>query len=453
MTRLSHAIDESIDPGGQYQILERIKSGGMGTVYKAVNSFSGTLYAVKECDLLDDPRGKMISRAEAVRIFRGESQGIESLRHPGIPSGFSLVVRTEGLAVCLACGNPVTEETCPLCDHEPGSLFHRPAVIDERYYLFMEYIDGDDLDTLVRGMTRPRTTADANTILGWVSRTAEILGYLHQRGLAHCDIKPENIRIRAQDDKLFLLDFGLLQLEQGGQGAADSKATRVMGTQPTTRLGTEGYAPPEQVAGRPTAASDSYALAMTALRLLTGLDPTNPVERRRLQEESPADLVPGLRPDPARLLGRALHPEPGHRPDANEWIGVLGQGRPVGDPVPGRTGPTRKTGPVGTGRARKLKPLPIVAVLALVLLGWLWLTRGPDPDKLLHGTANAGPVFTKPERGEMLLRLQGGEALVLMDAGRDDYWLRVLEIDGERVRGYLMRDGVIIREPIEEATP
>ncbi|MDJ0840687.1 MAG: serine/threonine-protein kinase [Acidobacteriota bacterium] len=441
--RLTHQVDDLI---GQYRITQRIKSGGMGTVYKAVNSFSGTYYAVKECDVLDDPRRKSISRAEAVATFRGESQGVENLKHNGIPNGHSLVMPTNDLKVCLSCGNQVFGETCEICKPTRDSLFFQPATIDERYYLFMEFIEGDDLDEVVKNLPRPLSTADANRVLEWIREVAGILEYLHGQQLAHCDVKPENIRISQEDGRLFLLDFGLLRVEPE-PGAQPGKKTRILGGRRTLKMGTEGYAPPEQVEGNPGPASDIYALAMTALHLLNGLDPVNPLDRAQLLEKDPAELVPGLQRDPARLLARSLHPNPAHRPEAGEWLDMLGNGDAVRDVLPGRAS-TGSFRPPTVPRVPGIKWKPAAAFLAFFLIAVLWwFNSGPDPDKILYGTANVGAVYSAPGDGKVIQRLAGTEQLELLDIGdkADGYWLRILKIDGESAKGYVRRRSVTIR--------
>lgn len=436
--RLNHKVGDRIDEGGQYRVRDMIKSGGMGTVYKVVNTFSETPYAVKECDVLDDPRGKGLSRADAVEIFRRESRGLENLNHAAIPNGFSLVVPQKDLRICLSCGNPVLLDHCDICKLSPDNLYYQPALVSARYYLFMEFIEGQDLDKMIVDWPRPLSLEHSDKVFAWSREVADILSFLHQRNLAHCDVKPENLRVR-NDGRLFLLDFGLLRLEPGAATPV-GKATRLMKATGTLKLGTEGYAPPEQVDGRPGAPADIYALGMTTLQLLSGLHPSNPLEVKDLKEKDPAELVPGLKPEPARFLARAVHPNPEYRPSANEWSERL-QGILLGKQK-------RTTGPVSHAPKPSLPRPPmkaVVAALVALLLVTFFATRGPDPDKVKQGVAQTGSAVYNHIDGEVTTRLNGGEQLELVDSGADAYWFRVLKIDGKSSRGYISRDGVMIR--------
>lgn len=243
--RLQHANQEFIGPGkNQYQVLERISAGGMGTVYKVENVLTGKLYAVKECDLLDDPRKKQISRNEAIKIFLREGKLLEELRFPGIPSGFMLVDEVMDLRLCLSCGNRVlaNQASCTLCCHKPESLYYQPSVIDRRYYLFMEYIQGSDAVCPMASMPKPLSSTNLGVLTSWMREVAVILSFLHSNNLVHRDVKPENIRIRNIDGKVFLLDYGLMEHAESVRKTLDLSDA--------ANLGTEGYAPPEQ-AGNP----------------------------------------------------------------------------------------------------------------------------------------------------------------------------------------------------------
>ena len=87
--RLSHDSGEYIDPAGrEYKVLEKIQSGGMGTVYRVRKESTGNMFAAKECDLLDDLKGRGLSRQDALEIFRREGRYLEQLNFDVIPRGF-----------------------------------------------------------------------------------------------------------------------------------------------------------------------------------------------------------------------------------------------------------------------------------------------------------------------------------------------------------------------------
>ncbi len=447
--RLTHNPDDYLDEHNrQYKIIAVLSRGGMGTVYRAVDCFTGAVKAVKECDVLDDPRKRQLSRAEAVRIFLDEARCIEDLRHDGIPSGNLQVVQQRDLRVCLRCGNRVAADTCAICCQEPDSLYYTPVEIDNRYYLVMEFIDGNDLSVWALGRPRPLIREDMTRIFGWLGEVATVLDYVHGRHLAHCDVKPANLRYREQDQRLFLLDFGLQRLE------SDSQKTQVLrGSRQA--LGTPGYAAPEQEAGLPGYPSDIYSLGMTAMALLTGLDPANPEDRRLLLQNRPAFFLPGLAPDIDQLLYHSLSLEPALRPSARAWAETLRDTAPFG-PVAGAKAvvppkiPKAPRKPFKWPNFAKLRK-PALAALTLLALGALgWLVLRTDPDSLVQGTAQRNAeIYRSPGGREILQHLKGGEALRLRKTSdtEGEYWFEVLAVSDQRAKGYIRRSNVQVAKP------
>jgi len=463
--RLSHSAGDFIAGKDHYKVLEKIKSGGMGTVYKVEKVLTGNLFAVKECDLLDDPRKRQLSREEAVRIFVREGRLLETLKHPGIPAGFLLAENDVNLLLCLQCGNPVAANmaTCGLCRHSPSSVYYRPQQVDTRYYLFMDFIEG--VDAAEMKTKKPLSAADLRQLLAWTGQLASVLCFLHGRGLVHRDVKPENLRIGGKDKRLFLLDYGLLVEEEGGSGGPDAAGAN------TDNLGTAGYAPAEQARGRATSASDIHALAMSFLNLATGLDPANPLECRQLTATAPEALVPGLDPALASLLRDSLATEPQRRPSAEQWLAAV-EAMATGTPVP-RPGASSGSGPVPATRSRQpptLDPAPpgtsrsaparvgylprqqtakrarvpvrwLLAALALALaLGWFF-NPGIGERHQVVGKPGA-IIYTDPGQGSVLRTLAGGELLEVTEANRreaEGNWLRVLAVDDAALRGYVNR--------------
>ncbi len=102
------------------------------------------------------------------------------------------------------------------------------------------------------------------------------LSFIHNRRIIHRDIKPNNI-IRRPDGALVLIDFGAVKQMQ---------SQNEVQTEKTIAIGTQGYAPPEQLAGHPRLNSDLYALGVIAMRALTGIPP-----HMLEQDEETGDLV------------------------------------------------------------------------------------------------------------------------------------------------------------------
>ncbi len=453
--RLSHMPDDYIGPGkNQYRVLERIKSGGMGTVYKVENAHTGSLYAAKELDLLDDPRGKQISREQATAIFIDEARRIESLKHAGIPNGFLLVDQDVDLRLCLRCGNQVDADqaTCGLCGHAPSSLYYRAQHIDARYYLLMDFIEGNDASEELGVIAKPLQGPDLQGLMQWMRSICEVLAYLHRRNLVHRDVKPENIRIENRSGAVYLLDYGLL-LDLANSSSAPSAGSP---------LGTEGFAPPEQAAGEAVAASDLYALAMTFLNLATGLDPANPLERKKILAREPLQLIPALPPTLSTLISLSLENDPEERPSAERWLQTLtrldappnqNQTRVLapGPVAKGDAPPpvARQSGPQSLDgwllRLGKARLGLFLATIALILFILFW--RPPLPEDAFQVEARPGAViYSRTDDSRQRTRLEGGELLMVRQSENEEgNWLRVITVDGKRRKGFIDR-GKVFRQ-------
>jgi eukaryotic-like serine/threonine-protein kinase len=155
-----------------------------------------------------------------------------------------------------------------------GSHFQIPQLFayfeeNQQFYLVQEFIDGEELKKEVEHQVLNESQAIAllQDVLG-------ILDFIHKNNVIHRDIKPSNLIRRKQDDKFVLIDFGAVKelstLALNGQEQSVN----------TQMVGTQGYMPPEQVIGKPTFASDIYALGRTVIYALTGKSPLE-------MEESP----------------------------------------------------------------------------------------------------------------------------------------------------------------------
>jgi serine/threonine protein kinase len=130
--------------------------------------------------------------------------------------------------------------------------------VEGTVYLVMPYIDGGTLqDRIAGGRILP-----LREIANYISQTAEGLDYAHRRGIVHRDIKPQNLLIRAEDNRLLIADFGVAKVMQG-----DSAHTH------TAAIGTVSYMAPEQLQGRAAPSIDIYALGCVLFQLLTGRVP------------------------------------------------------------------------------------------------------------------------------------------------------------------------------------
>ena len=134
---------------------------------------------------------------------------------------------------------------------------------DEQFYLVQECIDGHPLDEeLLIGRQIPE-----ELVIKMLQEILHILEFVHNQGVIHRDIKPSNIIRREKDGSLVLIDFGAVK-EINTQIIESEGKSRV-----TVGIGTQGYAPSEQCAGRPRLNSDIYAVGMMGIQALTGLPP------------------------------------------------------------------------------------------------------------------------------------------------------------------------------------
>jgi eukaryotic-like serine/threonine-protein kinase len=134
---------------------------------------------------------------------------------------------------------------------------------DKEFYLVQAFIDGHDLSVEIQ----PGKRWSEDKIFSLLRDVLEILDFIHKNRVIHRDIKPSNLIRRRSDDKIVLIDFGVVKEIVN---ASSDKSGFGSSTQP---IGTEGYMPPEQMAGRPAFGSDIYALGMTAIQALTGVSP------------------------------------------------------------------------------------------------------------------------------------------------------------------------------------
>jgi serine/threonine protein kinase len=213
----------------QYTVVQVLGRGGMGVVYRAIHP---TLHRVVAMKILR----RKLSTAQDRWRFMYEEEILRQLRHPGI-ARFS----HSGLA--------------RLRFRSPGGY-----ECDERPYFVMEYVEGEPL--VQYAATQALSGRQRLALLVKICAAVE---YAHQRGIVHCDLKPDNILVDGAGQPK-VLDFGIARL--AADEAARNRELRVGGTLP--------YASPEQLQGRVdrlTPASDVYALALIAHELLTGERP------------------------------------------------------------------------------------------------------------------------------------------------------------------------------------
>ncbi|HKA43322.1 MAG TPA: serine/threonine-protein kinase [Burkholderiales bacterium] len=203
---------------GKYELKRPLGTGGSGTVYCAVDTFSGKDVALKIFDrkALDDSQVGERTRSQ----FMKEASLAGTLAHPHIISIFEAMVR------------------------------------EDDGYVAMEYVPGGNL----LRHTKPDALLPVSDVIQIGFKSCSALDYAFRRGIVHRDIKPANILI-VDGTNIKVADFGSALLR-----AVDAPSDRI--------IGTPSYMSPEQLSGRPlTAHSDMYAMGVVLYELLTGQRP------------------------------------------------------------------------------------------------------------------------------------------------------------------------------------
>src|ERR671932_2414042 len=167
-----------------------------------------------------------------------------------------------------------------LGDHDqlPRLLAHFEQ--NDEFYLVQEYIEGQPLD---RELAERKKLSEAS-VIPLLQDILQVLVFVHQQHVIHRDIKPANLIRRSRDGKIVLIDFGAVK-------EVSAQARTTLGqTSFTIVIGSPGYMPSEQVAGRPHFSSDIFAVGMLCMQALTGLTPRQFPQDSRTGEFTCASL-------------------------------------------------------------------------------------------------------------------------------------------------------------------
>lgn len=176
---------------------------------------------------------------------------------------------------------------------------------NQRLFLVQDYVEGKTYRALLQERQAQGRAFDEAEIVRWLQQVLPVLEHIHAKGIVHRDIAPDNIIQRAADGLPVLIDFGVVK----------DIATRVQAPDATvqaTTVGKLGYAPSEQLqSGRAYPNSDLYALAVSAVVLLTGKEPQVLFDDSQLQWNW--QQWASASPEFARIIDRMLSYKPGDR--------------------------------------------------------------------------------------------------------------------------------------------
>lgn len=183
-----------------------------------------------------------------------------------------------------------------LGDHDqiPRLLAHFEH--EQEFFLAQELIIGQPLsEELVGG--QPWTE---DKVVALLQDVLHVLSFVHQRGVIHRDIKPQNLIRRDRDSRIVLIDFGAVKQASMQLVDPDSGPTK------TISIGTQGYMPNEQIAGNPRFSSDIYAVGKVAIQALIGVAPKHLQEDPHTGEVRWRYLAPQVSSDLADFLDQMV---------------------------------------------------------------------------------------------------------------------------------------------------
>jgi serine/threonine protein kinase len=240
---------------GDYIVLDKLGSGGIGQVFRSENRRTGQTVALK---LL---RASYTKSKKAVARFYREAETAARLKHPNLVS---------------------------VCEAGEWQGLH---------FLVMEMIDGRD----VRSIVKEKGPLPVSVAIDIVLQSARGLEYAHSEGIVHRDIKPANLLLD-KNGRVVVLDLGLARLDEPDDEDAEEDGGRL--TMPGTFLGTFDYVAPEQAvdAHNVDGRGDIYSLGCTLYYLLRGKPPYR-------RENAPQTLMAHCQ-DPIPKLDEEVHEVP-----------------------------------------------------------------------------------------------------------------------------------------------
>ncbi len=318
----------------RYRIVALLGKGGMGEVYRADDLTLGQQVALK---FLPE---SLASNPGAVTRFRNEVRIARQVSHVNVCRVYDL------------------SET------------------DGHLFLSMEYVNGEDLGSLLRRIGR----LPADKALEIARKLCAGLAAAHEKGVLHRDLKPSNVMLDGRGQVL-LTDFGIAGLSGEIEGAEVGN-------------GTPAYMAPEQLSGEDVSVrSDIYSLGLVLYEIFTGKPPFESATlaglmqaRRESVPVNPSTLVRDLDPVVERVILRCLQPKPANRPGS---VLAVAAALPGGDPLAAALAAGETPSPEmvaaageGTGLAPRVAIPLFLAVLAGIALSFALMIRTSALDQM-----------------------------------------------------------------------
>lgn len=256
----------------RFKVDKELTPSGMGKVYLAHNlQLPGRFVVIKVLPHTSkkDP--------DAVRRFKREVKALTLISHPNVVT----VIGTNDLK-------------------------------DGKPYIVMEYIDGPTLRSEI-----PSGGMGVKRAAGLIKQIGAAVGHVHDKGILHLDLKPENIMLQLLSDStevVKIVDFGIAKIKDsvGATGAIN-----------TVPIGTVAYMSPEQLRDgeRVTTASDVYSMAVVACEMITGNRPQQPDPASGQRRQKRVDLPMGISAEARKVIERALSFDPEKRYQSAKQFG------------------------------------------------------------------------------------------------------------------------------------
>ncbi len=309
---------------GHYRVVASLGSGGMGVVWKAIDTRLNrpvALKAIRESDA---------TSTNAILRLRAEALAAASLDHPYICKIYELL--------------------------ETGTAT----------LVVMEFVEGENLGDILARRIPPLVDT-----LRWGSEIAEGLAHAHARGIVHRDVKPTNVMVTTHHH-IKLLDFGIARI------TGDAALTQSGLTLPGNTPGTPQYMAPEQALGRPVdGRADIFSLGALLFRCLTGQLPFEGATRDAYMQQMlsgpvrPLEQLAPATPGPVREIVKAcLDRDPDRRPETATIVAETL--RRAGDMLSTGTIPHLHVTPAAIPRWVMQSALLLIAAAAVLFGMWQW---------------------------------------------------------------------------------